>query len=121
MPITGYLFRPRWHYFADTMRTARRGKRARKVYAITPRGREHFLKLLAEPSPPVFIHDEAQVKIYFGHHNPESAVAHMDRMHQFNVFLTQHLSTLVGEMEARGCDQISDEMGFAARFWQFTR
>src|SRR6202035_1729613 len=29
-----------------TMRTARRGKRARKVYAITPRGREHFLKML---------------------------------------------------------------------------
>ncbi len=85
-----------------TMRTARHGKRARKVYAITPLGRERFLKMLAEPSPPVFVHDEAQVKIYFGHHNPDAAMAHMQRMRRFNVILTQHLSMLVGEMEARG-------------------
>jgi DNA-binding PadR family transcriptional regulator len=85
-----------------TMRTERNGKRARKVYAITPIGREHFLKMLAEPSPPVFVHDEAQVKIYFGHHNPESAVAHMQRMHRFNVDMAEHLSQLVGEMETRG-------------------
>src|ERR1700689_229882 len=67
-----------------TMRTERNGKRARKIYAITPLGRELFLKMLAEPSPPVFVHDEAQVKIYFGHHNPRSAMAHMQRMESFN-------------------------------------
>jgi DNA-binding PadR family transcriptional regulator len=87
-----------------TMRTERHGKRARKVYSITPLGREHFLKMLAEPSPPVFVHDEAQVKIYFGHHNPQSAVEHMQRMETFNVVLAEHLSRLVGEMETRGED-----------------
>jgi len=85
-----------------TMRTERHGKRARKIYAITPLGREHFLKMLAEPSPPVFIHDESQVKIYFGHHSPESAVAHLQRMHRFNSMHAQHLSMLVAEMETRG-------------------
>jgi DNA-binding PadR family transcriptional regulator len=87
-----------------TMRTERHGKRARKVYAITPLGREHFLKMLAKPSPPVFVHDEAQVKIYFGHHDPRSAMAHMQRMESFNVLMTEHLSRLVGEMESRGED-----------------
>jgi DNA-binding PadR family transcriptional regulator len=85
-----------------TMRTERRGKRARKIYAITALGRARFLKMLAEPSPPVFVHDEAQVKIYFGHHNPESAVAHLQRMHGFNVAIVEHLSQLVDEMENRG-------------------
>jgi DNA-binding PadR family transcriptional regulator len=85
-----------------TMRTERNGKRARKVYAITPRGREHFLKMLAEPSPPVFVHDEAQVKIYFGHHNPNAAMAHMQRMRQFDGMWAQHLATMVGEMKTRG-------------------
>jgi len=87
-----------------TMRTERHGKRARKVYSITPLGREHFLKMLAEPSPPVFVHDESQVKIYFGHHNPQSAMAHMQRMQSFNVVLAEHLSRLVGDMETRGED-----------------
>ena len=84
-----------------TMRTERRGKRARKIYAITPLGRQHFLKMLAEPSPPLFVHDEAQVKIYFGHHNPEAAMAHMRRMREFDQVRAEQLATLISEMKAR--------------------
>jgi DNA-binding PadR family transcriptional regulator len=85
-----------------TMRTERNGKRARKVYAITPLGRERFRKMLAEPSPPVFVHDEAQVKIFFGHHNPESALAHMHRMREFDEMWSGKLALMVGEMKTRG-------------------
>ncbi len=85
-----------------TMRTERHGKRARKVYAITPLGREHFLKMLAEPSPPVFVHDEAQVKIYFGHHDPDAAMAHMQRMREFDQMWSEQLATMVREMKTRG-------------------
>ena len=82
-----------------TMRNERHGKRARKVYAITARGRERFLKMLAEPSPPVFVHDEAQVKIYFGHHNPESALAHMRRSRQFDEMWALQLTLIAGELK----------------------
>jgi DNA-binding PadR family transcriptional regulator len=82
-----------------TMRTERTGKRARKVYAITPAGRQHFLKMLAEPSPPVFVHDEAQVKIYFGNHNPAAAMAHMQRMREFDQMWSQRLAMLASEMK----------------------
>ncbi len=85
-----------------TMRTERNGKRARKLYAITPAGREHFLKMLAEPSPPVFVHDEAQVKIYFGHHNPATALEHMRRMREFDQMWSESCARLIGEMKARG-------------------
>ncbi len=85
-----------------TMRTERNGKRARKLYAITPAGRGHFLKMLAEPSPPVFVHDEAQVKIYFGHHNPGAAMAHMQRMREFDEMWSQQLATMVTDMKTRG-------------------
>jgi DNA-binding PadR family transcriptional regulator len=85
-----------------TMRTERNGKRARKVYAITSRGRELFLKMLAEPSPPVFVHDEAQVKIYFGHHNPGAAMSHMQRIREFDQMWAQHLAEMVREMKSRG-------------------
>jgi DNA-binding PadR family transcriptional regulator len=85
-----------------TMRTERNGKRARKLYAITPAGRGHFLKMLAEPSPPVFVHDEAQVKIYFGHHNPATALEHMRRMREFDQMWSQSCARLMGEMNARG-------------------
>jgi len=85
-----------------TMRTKHNGKRARKVYAITPIGREHFLKMLAEPSPPVFVHDEAQVKIYFGHHNPDAAMAHMHRMREFDQIWSQQLATIVNDMKTSG-------------------
>jgi DNA-binding PadR family transcriptional regulator len=82
-----------------TMHTERNGKRARKVYAITPLGRQHFLKMLAEPSPPVFVHDEGQVKIYFGHHNPSAAMAHMQRMREFDQMWARQLATLVKQMK----------------------
>ena len=85
-----------------TMRTERNGKRARKVYSITPLGREHFRKMLAEPSPPVFVHDEAQVKIYFGHHNPGAAMAHMRRMREFDQMWSEQCATMVREMKTRG-------------------
>ena len=85
-----------------TMRTERHGKRARKVYAITPLGRERFLKMLAEPSPPVFVHDEAQVKIYFGHHNPAAALEHMRRMRKFDQMWSESCAKLIGEMKASG-------------------
>jgi DNA-binding PadR family transcriptional regulator len=85
-----------------TMRTERRGKRARKIYAITPLGRELFLKLLAEPSPPLFVHDEAQVKIYFGHHNPDAAMAHMRSMREFDRIRAGELATLIDQMKTRG-------------------
>jgi DNA-binding PadR family transcriptional regulator len=85
-----------------TMRTERRGKRARKIYAITPLGRELFLKMLAEPSPPLFVHDEAQVKIYFGHHNPDAAMAHLRRMQQFDRLRSDQLGDLIDQMKIRG-------------------
>jgi len=85
-----------------TMRTERNGKRARKVYAITALGREHFLKMLAEPSPPVFVHDEAQVKIYFGHHNPGAVLEHMRRMREFDQMWSESCARLISEMKASG-------------------
>ncbi len=61
------------------LRTERRGRRARKVYAITPRGRAHFIKMLREPAQPVFVFDESQVKMYFADREPEIALEHMER------------------------------------------
>ncbi|HLX36209.1 MAG TPA: hypothetical protein VKR29_00360, partial [Candidatus Binataceae bacterium] len=54
------------------------------------------------PSPPLFVHDEAQVKIYFGHHNPDAAMAHMRRMREFDLMRADQLEALVEEMKARG-------------------
>src|ERR1700691_6753665 len=85
-----------------TMRTERRGKRARKIYAITPLGRELFLKMLAAPSPPLFVHDEAQVKIYFGHHNPDAALAHMQRSRQFDEMGARQLTLIAGKLKSEG-------------------
>ncbi len=62
------------------LRTERRGRRARKVYAITPRGRAHFRRMLREPAQPLFVFDESQVKIYFADHEPEIALEHMERI-----------------------------------------
>ena len=85
-----------------TMRTESRGKRARKIYAITPLGRDLFLKMLAEPSPPLFIHDEAQVKIYFGHHNPDAAMGHLRRMREFDRMRSGQLAELIEHMKMQG-------------------
>jgi DNA-binding PadR family transcriptional regulator len=85
-----------------TMRTEKHGRRARKVYAITPRGRERFLKMLEEPAAPVFVHDEGQVKLYFAHHNPGTALAHMRRMRQFDAAWAHELEIIIAEMNRRG-------------------
>jgi DNA-binding PadR family transcriptional regulator len=84
------------------MRAERRGRRARKVYAITPRGREHFLRLLGEPSAPLFVHDEAQVKVYFGQHHPQFALEHMQRMRQGDLESAAALRLLLADMERNG-------------------
>jgi DNA-binding PadR family transcriptional regulator len=81
------------------MRAEQRGRRARKVYAITPRGRAHFLRLLGEPSAPLFVHDEGQVKVYFGQHNPRVALEHMHRMRQGDLESVAALKLLLAEME----------------------
>ena len=54
-----------------TMRAEQRGQRGRKVYAITPKGRERFLRTLRKPAQPIFVYDEAQVNIYFAQHEPD--------------------------------------------------
>jgi DNA-binding PadR family transcriptional regulator len=83
------------------MRAERRGKRARKVYAITPRGREHFLRLLSEPSAPLFVHDEAQVKVYFGQYDPRVALEHLRRMRRTDLESAADLQRLLVDMERK--------------------
>jgi DNA-binding PadR family transcriptional regulator len=61
-----------------TVRTERHGRRTRKVYAITARGRERFVRMLREPAAPVFVFDEMQVKVYFADHDPASALDHLE-------------------------------------------
>ena len=83
--------------------TARRTPGApRTVYAITDAGRARFLKTLREPAQPVFVFDEAQVKIYFAHHDPESALTHMERSHQEDSERAAMLRWLAREMEKNG-------------------
>src|ERR1700685_3066821 len=62
-----------------TMRAEQRGQRARKVYAITAKGRERFLRTLREPAQPIFVYDEAQVKIYFAQDEAETGGLHGER------------------------------------------
>jgi DNA-binding PadR family transcriptional regulator len=62
-----------------TVRTERHGRRTRKVYAITARGRERFVRMLREPAAPIFVFDEMQVKVYFAHHDPASGIGHISR------------------------------------------
>ncbi len=85
-----------------TQRTDPRGKRSRTVYAITEAGRAHFLRILREPAQPVFVFDEAQVKIYFAHHDPRSALAHMRHTHQEDAQRAERLRRLAREMERNG-------------------
>lgn len=82
-----------------TMRAESNGRRTRKVYAITPKGRERFLLLLREPAAPLYVYDEAQVKIYFGNYDPQAALAHMKRMRQFDIVSAAELRQLALEMQ----------------------
>jgi DNA-binding PadR family transcriptional regulator len=84
-----------------TMRAEHQGRRARKVYAITPRGREHFLRMLREPAQPIFVYDEAQVKIYFAQHDPEAAVNHIARERRFAEAWCAFLERLLEDMRTR--------------------
>ena len=93
-----------------TMRDDRRGMRARKLYAITPRGREHFLRSLREPAQPIFVYDEAQVKIYFAHHDPEAALHHLERERRFAAAWERFLEGLLEEMKSRGASPFRTSM-----------
>src|SRR5215813_12254361 len=85
-----------------TVRGERHGRRARKVYAITEQGRARFLKMLREPAQPLFVFDETQVKIYFAHHDPDAALAHMKRARDDDAERARMLRWLVAEMEKNG-------------------
>lgn len=85
-----------------TMRTLAHGRRARKLYAVTLKGREHFRRMLREPAAPIFVHDEAQVKIYFAHHDPQAALEHLERARRFDRMWTKSLDHLLEEMKQRG-------------------
>src|SRR6185437_34158 len=83
-----------------TMRAEHNGRRARKVYAITPKGREHFLRTLREPAQPIFVYDEAQVKIYFAHHDPQAALHHVERERRFAGAWESFLERLLEDMKS---------------------
>ena len=85
-----------------TQRVERRGRRSRKVYAITEAGRARFLRTLREPAQPVFVFDEASVKIYFAHHDPQSALTHMAQVHEEDLQRAEMLRWLADEMEKHG-------------------
>jgi DNA-binding PadR family transcriptional regulator len=85
-----------------TMRTERTGRRTRKVYAISPAGRAWFMKTLREPAQPVYVFDESQVKIYFAHHDPDAALAHMARVARDDAEAVRILTALSAEMKRQG-------------------
>jgi len=93
-----------------TMRAERHGRRARKVYAITSKGREHFLRTLREPAQPIFVYDEAQVKIYFAHHDPEAALHHVERERRFAGAWGSFLERLLKDMKSRGASPFRTSM-----------
>jgi DNA-binding PadR family transcriptional regulator len=88
------------------LRTERRGRRARKIYAITPRGRAHFRRMLREPAQPLFVFDESQVKIYFADQEPAIALEHMERSRRDDEARTAILSEMVTEMRRAGANQV---------------
>jgi hypothetical protein len=93
-----------------TMRAEQHGRRARKVYAITPKGREHFLRTLREPAQPIFVYDEAQVKIYFAHHDPEAALHHIERERRFAGAWGTFLERLLEDMKSQGASPFRASM-----------
>ncbi len=93
-----------------TMRAEQHGRRARKVYAITPKGREHFLRTLREPAQPIFVYDEAQVKIYFAHHDPEAALHHIERERRFAGAWGAFLERLLEDMKTHGASPFRTSM-----------
>jgi len=88
------------------LRTEPRGRRARKVYAITPRGRAYFMRMLREPAQPLFVFDESQVKIYFAEHEPEIALEHMERSRRDDEERTAILAEMVAAMRRSGASPV---------------
>ena len=88
------------------LRTERRGRRARKVYAISPRGRAHFMRMLREPAQPLFVFDESQVKIYFAEREPEIALEHMERSRRDDEERTAILTEMAAEMRRSGASTV---------------
>jgi DNA-binding PadR family transcriptional regulator len=88
-----------------TMRAEQRGRRTRKVYAITALGRERFLAMLREPAQPIYVFDEAQVKVYFAHHDPAAGLEHIARMHREDAESSRLLAMLAGEMDRNDEDR----------------
>jgi DNA-binding PadR family transcriptional regulator len=93
-----------------TMRAEQHGQRARKGYAITAKGRERFLRTLREPAQPIFVYDEAQVKIYFAQHEPETAAHHVERERRFSASLKSFLERLLEDMRDRGASPFRTSM-----------
>lgn len=93
-----------------TMRAERHGRRARKVYSITARGRERFMRTLREPAQPIFVYDEAQVKIYFAHHDPQAALHHVERERRFAGAWRSFLERLLEDMKAGGASPFRTSM-----------
>jgi len=80
------------------MRVEHRGRRARKVYSVTEAGRAWFLARLEEQTAPVFVHDEPMIKLYFGHHRPQSALRHLEQIRRLNAELAEYLALASAEM-----------------------
>jgi len=98
------------------LRMERHGRRARKVYAVTPLGREHFMRMLREPAQPLFVFDESQVKIYFADRAPEIALEHMERSRRDDETRTAILAEMVTDMRRAGASpvrRIVVELGLA--------
>ena len=88
------------------LRMERHGHRTRKVYAITPRGREHFTRMLREPAQPLFVFDESQVKIYFADQQPKIALEHMERSRRDDETRTAILARMVAGMRRAGASPV---------------
>lgn len=89
-----------------TLRSERNGRRTRKVYAITARGRAHFMRMLREPAQPLFVFDESQVKIYFADQEPEVALEHLERARRDDETRTAILGQMVTEMRRAGASSV---------------
>jgi DNA-binding PadR family transcriptional regulator len=88
------------------LRTEPHGRRTRKVYAITPRGRAYFMRMLREPAQPLFVFDESQVKIYFAEREPEIALEHMERSRRDDEERTAILAEMVAAMRRSGANPV---------------
>jgi len=88
------------------LRTERRGRRARKIYAITPRGRAHFRRMLREPAQPLFVFDESQIKIYFADRELEIALEHVQRSRRDDEARTAILTEMVAAMRRAGASPL---------------